>query len=100
MSVEIRESPEGVSFSVHVRPRASREEIQGTHGKALAVKLTAPPVEGAANEALRKLLARALGVSPSAVEITAGQTGRAKVVRVKGARAEQVRALAGEKEEA
>lgn len=95
MTLSIKEGPNGASFAVRVKPRASRDEIRGLHGDALAVMLTAPPVEGAANEALRKLFAKALGVPASAVEILAGQLGRSKVVRVIGVSAEQIRALLG-----
>ena len=74
----------GVSFSVKVVPRASRNEIAGVQGDMLRVRLTAPPVEGAANKALVKLLAEILKVGERDIEIIAGHTGRQKVVRVAG----------------
>lgn len=91
--IPLREADGAVSFAVKVRPRARRDELAGALGDALVVRLTAPPIEGAANDALRRLLAKALGVSPGAVELLAGQTGRAKIVRVRGVSAEAVRRL-------
>jgi uncharacterized protein (TIGR00251 family) len=67
-----------------VQPRASRTELAGPHGGALRVRLTAPPVDGAANEPLVRLLAERLGVPRSAVRLDAGATGRSKVVTVEG----------------
>ena len=74
-----------ISFAVRVVPRAARSEIVGEHDGALRVRVAAPPVEGAANEELRRTLARALGVPTRAVEITGGQTAKTKRVRVTGA---------------
>ena len=82
--LELRETPEGVDFPVRVQPRASREEITGEREGALVVRLTVPPVEGAANRALVRLLGRALGVAPSAVTIASGAGGRRKRVTVAG----------------
>lgn len=69
---------------MRVRPRASRNAIAGEREGALVVRLVAPPVEGAANEALARFLGKALGVAPSAVRIVAGATGRDKLVAVAG----------------
>jgi hypothetical protein len=69
---------------VRVQPRASREAILGWQQDALRLAVTAPPVEGEANDALRRLLARALRVAPSAVSVVRGERGRDKVVRVEG----------------
>jgi len=80
--------------SVHVQPRASRSEIVGLHGAALKVRLHAPPVDGAANEALVMLLATRLGVPTRAVRIVAGGTSRAKTVEIDGTTEAAVRALA------
>ena len=74
-----------LTFKVRVVPRASRSEIVGEHDGALRVRLTAPPVEGAANMALVRILARAMGVSPRAVEIISGQSSRTKTVSIVGA---------------
>ena len=78
------DSDKGIVFKVQVVPRASRSEIVGEHNGALRVRIAAPPVDGAANEELVRLLARALRVPRSAVEITAGQSAKLKTVRVAG----------------
>ena len=91
-----------VRFDVRVQPRASRTAVGGAHGGALRVRLSAPPVDGAANAALVDALADALGVPRRAVRIVAGAASRGKVVEVDagdggGAAArigERVRALA------
>jgi uncharacterized protein len=94
-AVAIRALPGGCGITVRVQPRAARDEVVGAHGDALKVRLTAPPVEGRANAALVALLAKALGVSPSAVAVTTGQVGRIKVVTVAGLRPEEARARLG-----
>lgn len=80
----VAESGGGVEIRVRVQPRASRSEVVGAHGDSLRVRLAAPPVDGAANEALVELLADALGVPKRAVEIRRGHSGRTKVVRAEG----------------
>ncbi|MBM3908218.1 MAG: DUF167 domain-containing protein [Gemmatimonadetes bacterium] len=74
----------GVRFAVHVQPRAKQPGIDGLHGDALRVRVQAPPVDGAANDAVVAVLAEALGVPARAVHIAAGQTGRKKLVDVDG----------------
>jgi uncharacterized protein (TIGR00251 family) len=69
---------------VRVQPRASRTELAGRHGDALKVRLAAPPVDGAANEALVRFLAERLDVSRSAVRLETGTTARTKVLAVTG----------------
>ncbi len=69
---------------MRVQPRASREGLAGLRQGALVVRLTAPPVEGAANTALLRLLGRALGLAPSALELLRGQSGREKLVLARG----------------
>jgi uncharacterized protein (TIGR00251 family) len=86
----------GVRFTVRVQPRASRTAFAGVHGGALKVRLQAPPVDGAANEALIALVAERLDVTRSAVRIVSGMTGRTKLVEVDGVDAEQVRRIATE----
>jgi uncharacterized protein (TIGR00251 family) len=78
---------------VRVQPRAAQDAVGGVREGALVVRLTAPPVEGKANAALARFLARALGVAPSAVEVVRGATGRDKVVRVAGVTPAHVRAM-------
>ena len=82
-------------MSVHVQPRASRSEIIGLHGTALKVRLHAPPIDGAANDALVAFLAERLGVPARAVRIVTGRSSRAKVVEIDGTTEAAVRALAG-----
>jgi len=84
MALDVRDTPEGVTLRVRVQPRASREGIGGEREGALVVRLTAPPVEGRANEALARFLGRALGVPPSAVRVVQGAAGRDKRVAVAG----------------
>jgi uncharacterized protein (TIGR00251 family) len=69
---------------VRVQPRASRTEVAGTQQGALKVRLQAPPVDGAANEALVEFLADSLGVPHRLVRIVSGASSRTKVVEVMG----------------
>jgi hypothetical protein len=80
----IRRIDEAITFEVRVAPRASRDRVVGVHDGVLKVALTAPPVDGAANEALRKLLAKELGVSKSDVQIVRGERSRTKLISVRG----------------
>ena len=86
----IAEANGGVTFAVRVVPRSSRRQIVGVEGEALKIKLTAPPVEGAANAALIEFVAEWLGVRRSAVSIVSGDKARNKLVRVSGLTREQV----------
>jgi uncharacterized protein (TIGR00251 family) len=76
-------------ISVRVIPRSSKNEITW-EGDALKVRLTAPPVDGAANEALLKLLAERLNLPKSALHIVHGATGRQKVLQIEGLTAEEL----------
>jgi len=81
----VRDAKDGtVVITVHAVPRASRSEIVREHNGALRVRLAAPPVDGAANEELVRLIARAFGVSQKYVEITAGHASKIKQVRISG----------------
>jgi uncharacterized protein len=80
-------------MAVRVIPRARRDEIAGERDGRVLIRLTAPPVEGAANAALCRLVARNAGVPASRVSIVRGQGSRDKVVRVEGITADQLRAL-------
>lgn len=73
-------------LELRVQPRASRDEVIGPHGDRLRLRLTAPPVEGRANEHLRRFLAGLFGVPPSAVTVERGLSGREKRVRVRAPR--------------
>ena len=72
------------TVKVRLQPRASRDEIAGERGGALLVRLTAPPVENRANEALCRLLAKRLGVAPTRVTLLRGAKSRDKTVQVEG----------------
>jgi len=93
--VQIVEKDGVVSFAVRVQPRASRDEIAGEWQEGLKIRITAPPVDDRANEALRRLLAASLKVPLSAVRIASGERSRSKRVEVRGVTAGAVRALAG-----
>lgn len=80
-------------MTVRVQPRASDNRIAGVHGEALKVRLTAPPVDGAANEALVELLAGTFGIPIRAVTIVAGMSSRTKVVELEGVTEDRVRRL-------
>ena len=88
--IPIRDTASGATFSVKVHPRAKKDAIAGTIGDALKLALTAPPVEGRANEACIRFFAEFLRVPRSSVTIAAGETSRNKVVRVYGLTAAQV----------
>jgi hypothetical protein len=92
--LSLRRSSDGVSFWIHVSPRASKEAVGGLHGDALRVAVKEPPVEGAANAACVRAIARALGVGRDAVAIDPASKGRRKLVRVRvpGERAAAVEA--------
>jgi uncharacterized protein (TIGR00251 family) len=89
----IRMDSEGVTFQVRVTPRAAHDQVGPVVEDGLRIKVTAPPVEGEANKAVVALLARAIGVPKSAVQIVAGAGGRRKVIRVLGATLPQIEAL-------
>jgi uncharacterized protein (TIGR00251 family) len=82
----VAEDAGGITFDVQVVPRASRDRLGPVLGERLKIQLTAPPVDGAANDALVQLLARALGRARADVQIVRGLTGRKKTIRVTGAR--------------
>jgi uncharacterized protein len=82
-------------LEVRVQPRARRDEIAGERHGVLVVRVTAPPVDGKANEAVRKLLANRLGVAPGLVEIVHGGSRRDKVIEVEGLDAAALRHALG-----
>ena len=79
-----------VLLHVKVQPRASRNEIGEALGHELKVKVTAPPVDSAANEALVQLLAERLAISRHAVQIVRGGSSRHKAIAIRGLTVEQV----------
>jgi uncharacterized protein (TIGR00251 family) len=83
-----------ITFKVLLQPRASREGIDGLQGDTVKVRVTAPPLEGKANKALKRFIAKKLRLSSSQVEIIAGQHSRKKLVRISGiSKAEVEKAL-------
>jgi len=89
--IPVKDTPSGATFSVRVFPRAKRNAITGEIGDALKVSLTAPPVDGRANQACILFLAGLLNVPRSSVTIAAGETSRNKLIRIAGATAAEVR---------
>ncbi|MFC1877284.1 DUF167 domain-containing protein [Thermodesulfobacteriota bacterium] len=82
--LKIDEDKTGLKFNIYVQPRSSRNQVVGLHGDALKVKIKAPPVEGAANKMCIAVLAKALNVPKSAIEIVSGKASRTKRVQVRG----------------
>jgi uncharacterized protein len=82
---------EPVTLSIRIQPRASKNGIVTMEGGGLKIRLTAPPVDGAANEALVKFLADTLSIPKSHVEIVSGHTSREKIVRISGINDAEVR---------
>ncbi len=79
-------------LAIRVQPRSGRTGTDGAHGDAVRVRVNAPPVDGAANEAVVEVLAKALGVPKRAITIVSGAASRSKVVEVEGITAAQLRA--------
>ena len=77
-------SRDGIVLTLHIQPRASKNEVCGVQDNALKIRLTSPPVDGAANKLCREFLAELFKVPKSAVEIIAGETSRHKRVRISG----------------
>ena len=93
--IQFHDACDGATFTVKVHPRGRKNAITGEVGDALKVSLTAPPVEGRANEACIEFFAEVLNVPRSSVSIAAGQSSRNKVIRVAGVSAEEVRRRLG-----
>lgn len=89
--IPIRDTPQGATFAVRVQPRARKNAIAGVIGDALKLALTAPPVEGRANEACIEFLAEFLKVPRSSITIAGGETSRNKVIRIAGMSADELR---------
>jgi uncharacterized protein (TIGR00251 family) len=83
--MKTRQAPEPTAtLEVWVQPRASRDQVVGLQGDAVKVRVAAPPVDGEANAALLRYLAKALGVPRSRLEIVRGESGRRKTLKVTG----------------
>ena len=89
----ITEKDGGVVIDIAAKPRSSREGVGPVQGDRLVVAVNAPPVEGKANDAVVRVLARTFGVPRSAVTIVRGETGRKKTVRLAGVTAAAVAAI-------
>jgi uncharacterized protein len=89
--IPIQQTSAGVTFAIKVHPRAKKTAITGEVGDALKLAITAPPVDGKANEACIEFFANLLKVPRSSVTIAAGQNSRNKVIRVTGLTAQQIR---------
>ena len=74
----------GIRFSAVIQPRSSQNEISGIHDNSLKIRLTSPPVDGAANKTCVKFLAKWLGVSPSKIRIVAGLSNKNKTIEIDG----------------
>lgn len=80
----LREHKEGTLLNVHAQPRASRNSLVGIHGDAVKIAVSSPPVDSAANEAIRELISETLGVPKARVELRSGTTSRKKVFLLRG----------------
>jgi len=81
--ISIQNHPEGIIFKVIVQPRSSKNMISGIHADALKLKITAPPVDGAANKAVIQFLGKCLKTAKSSLEIISGQSSRTKRILYK-----------------
>jgi uncharacterized protein (TIGR00251 family) len=81
----IRETAEGLEVPLHVQPRARRSELGGVHNGALKLKVSAPPVDDAANRAVVEFFSEMMGIPRSRIQIIAGLKSRDKVLRIPGA---------------
>jgi hypothetical protein len=75
---------ESILLKVYLQPKSSKNEIVGPYRDGIKIKVTAPPNEGKANEALIRLLGKELGISPSSIEIIKGHHSREKTLKVLG----------------
>ena len=91
--IALHETAAGVTFAIKVQPRARRNAVVGELGGAVKIALTAPPVDGRANQACIEFLAELLSLPRSAIEIVSGQSSRSKVIRVAGISVQQLRGL-------
>ncbi len=89
-SLGLREKDGFCLLALKVIPRSSRNKIVGVENGVLKLKIQAPPVEGAANDAVRRVLSNLLGKAQSTIEVIKGQRSRHKVVSLKGTKAAEV----------
>ena len=86
----IKELSEGLLISINVQPRSSKTEIIGMHQNSLKIKLTSPPVEGAANSLLIKFISKELGIAKSKIVLKSGEKSRQKKLIIKGCSKEEI----------
>lgn len=91
-----RDGDDALLLVLHVQPGAKRSEVSGLHGDALKIRLAAPPIEGRANDALRRFIADRFGVPLRNVELQKGVQSRHKTVRVSGSEVKPESLLGGE----
>ncbi|HEY6969337.1 MAG TPA: DUF167 domain-containing protein [Candidatus Angelobacter sp.] len=89
--IPLKETSSGITFNVKVQPRARKNAITGTVGDALKLALTAPPVEGKANQAVIEFLADFFEIPRSSITIASGAASRRKVIRISGANLQVLR---------
>ncbi len=82
MPIPTKKTKNGIRFSAIIQPKASQNAIAGFHDDSLKIRLTSPPVDGAANRACVKYLAKQLCLSPSSISIVNGLTSRKKTIQV------------------
>jgi uncharacterized protein (TIGR00251 family) len=88
--LDLNEKDGAVTIRIRVQPRASRTEIVGEHAGAIKLRVTAPPVDGKANEECRRFLAKLLKVGATSIEIISGDSSRDKVIRISNISARRV----------
>jgi uncharacterized protein (TIGR00251 family) len=89
--IPLHETSSGITFAIKVQPRARRNAIVGELGDALKIALTAPPVDGRANESCIHYFAKLLNLPRSSITIASGQSSRNKVIRVVGISADELK---------
>ena len=83
MNPFFKETREGIRLRIRVQPRATQNQVIGVHGDALKVRITSPPVDGAANKQCVQFIAKYMGLSRSAVELVSGASSRNKTIHLR-----------------
>ena len=89
----IKDTKDGVIFNIVVVPRSSRRQLAGTQEDALKLKVTAPPIEGKANEECIKILADKLDVRKSRIAIIAGHKSKRKTIAISGLKSKDIESI-------
>jgi len=87
--------PNSIELDIITKPKSSKNSIDGVHDSALKISVTAPPDKGKANQAIIKLLSKALKIPQSSISIVSGETSRRKRVKILGVTTDEVKKLAG-----